>query len=78
MMEKWRVNCEDIRDTSKMLGYELNPGNVITILEVDYKGNYVEEDRSAYTTPRCISQLIRNQTLRKKKGRVLERTIRHP
>ncbi|CAA2990526.1 Hypothetical predicted protein [Olea europaea subsp. europaea] len=51
MRERWRVNCEDVRDNNKMPGYEPNPGNVITIPKVDYEGNYVEEDPSEEYNP---------------------------
>ncbi|CAA3006783.1 Hypothetical predicted protein [Olea europaea subsp. europaea] len=74
--ERWRVNCEDVRDTSKMPGYEPNPGNVITIPEVDYKGIMLKKTRVKNTTLHRIPRLIRNQIIRKKKWRVLGRTLR--
>ncbi|CAA2934454.1 Hypothetical predicted protein, partial [Olea europaea subsp. europaea] len=51
MREMWRVNCKDVRDTNKMPDYEPNPGNVITISEADYDGNYVKEDLSEEYNP---------------------------
>ncbi|CAA2958322.1 Hypothetical predicted protein, partial [Olea europaea subsp. europaea] len=50
-----------------MPSYELNPSKVITKPEVDYEGNYVKKTRVKNTTPRCITRLIRNQILRKKR-----------
>ncbi|CAA3014612.1 Hypothetical predicted protein [Olea europaea subsp. europaea] len=51
MRERWKVNREDVRDTNKMPRYEPNPGNVITIPEVDYEENYVEEDPTEEYNP---------------------------